>query len=277
MPEVFSLPYEFVDHLLAPGLPSSAGSIPLLQYLCKTQSNGGNDNAHNLFKELRWMKNGAGVSLNTLVGGGRIDVMIKGQGHPDDFVKVWDFMIQNKNKLTSIKMNVVHRAKGNSGTAVVDKTGNIHDLYFKGRDNASAIKAMIADKFFGIDCIGFVANYLIHVGVWSKYKGYAISQWDNVFTQKVQSINDVQALNILLWDGHIAIVDWVLETLPDKTLKIDVCQSSGVGPQFNGGVYLKETTQKNGHGRRLYKIYGGQPAVPVGGYVYIMQMKGLFY
>jgi len=276
MPEVFSLPYEFVNHLLSPGLETNAGPIPLNQYMCKTRSNGGNDNAHNLLKNLRWMEDG-GQSLNSIVGGARMDILLKGQGHPDDFVKVWNFMSKHKAKLSSIKLNVVHRPKGDRDNAVVDKSGNIYDLYFKGRDDATAIKAMVKDKFFGIDCIGFVANYLIYVNVWNKYKGLAISQWDNEFTQKVQAAADIKPLNILLWDGHIAIVDWVWKVLDNKTAVVDVCQSSGVGPQCNQVVYLQETAKKNGHGRRLYKIYGGIPPVPVDGYVYIMQMKDLFY
>ncbi|HEX7174942.1 MAG TPA: hypothetical protein VF240_06650 [Pyrinomonadaceae bacterium] len=59
MPEVFVLPYHLVDHFTNPGLDADAGIIPMNQYMSKTRKNGGNDNCHDLFKNLRWMKDAA--------------------------------------------------------------------------------------------------------------------------------------------------------------------------------------------------------------------------
>ena len=38
-----------------------------------------------------------------------------------------------------------------------------------------------------------------------------------------------QAVNILCWSGHVAIVDWVWKMLDDKTVHVDICQSSRAG------------------------------------------------
>jgi hypothetical protein len=93
MSEATYLPYEFVDHLTSPGLHTRAGTIRLNQYLCKTRSNGGNDSATSLFSKLRWMKDGGtGQTMNSLIGGVKVDLALKGQGAGETFVQIWDFM-----------------------------------------------------------------------------------------------------------------------------------------------------------------------------------------
>ena len=145
---------------------------------------------------------------------------------------------------------------------------------------------MIEDRFFGIDCIGFVANYMIYSGLWTKYQGHDIPQWaDRVFKVNVKKAADVKRLNILIWNGHIAIVDWVWNMLSDKQVQVDICQSSGgaeskgfvTGPQCNTFVTLTETSVSGPQNRKMFKISGGDPPLPVDGHVYIMEMKDLFY
>ena len=71
MAEAYYLPYEYVNYLRNPGLAFSGGVVSLNAYMCKTQSNGGNDSATSLIGQLRWMKDGGtGPKLNSLVGGG---------------------------------------------------------------------------------------------------------------------------------------------------------------------------------------------------------------
>jgi hypothetical protein len=270
------LPYEFVNFMTKPGLDCDAGVVALNQYMCQTIAYGGNDNTTALIGNLRWMKEGGnGAKLNVIAGSAEIDLLLKGQGSPDTFVGVWDFMCRNKEQLKDIKVTVGHRQKG---IFVADKTGNIFKLYFDGNPLAVALQMMVKDRFFGIDCIGFVANYLIYVNEWDKYYGYNISQWDQVFTQNVKKAVDIKPLDILLWDSHIAIVDWVNKHINEKTVLVDICQCSSGGPQSNEYVKLTETGATNSKGYKLFNIADrGTPAMPVYSDVFIMRRKGFSY
>lgn len=273
------LPYELVNEYTNPGIATDVGVIPMNQYLSGNPENGGNDNCSGLIGPLRKMKDqGSGLTLNSMFNGHRLDILLKGQGRPDDFATVWNFMCRNKDQLKKIKVDVRSRRNKSGDIGLIEKAGNIHDLYFKGKSDSEAIKAMIKDRFFGIDCIGFVANYMIYAGLWDKYYGANPSQWDDwFFTKEVKKARDIEPLNILLWKGHIAIVDWVW-WVGDKMVHVDLCQSSAGGPQCNEYVYIEETSSKAYKGRKVFKLSGGTPKLPVDGHVYIMKRKGLdFY
>jgi hypothetical protein len=261
MPIVYALPYHFTDYLTKTGLGTMAGPVKLNQYLSQNPINHGNENSKKLMGQLRYMKDAHGKTLNELVGETAIDVLLKGQGQPEHFIQVWDFMCEYQEKLTGVKL----------------QTGNVYDRYFRENKDANALKLMIKDRFFGLDCIGFVANYLIHVGLWDKYRGYEVDQWVRVFQQKVNKADDVESLNLLIWPGiHIALIDWVQDWVSDTEVKVDICQSSSGGPQANVGVYLTQTESwQSGH--RMFKLSGGTPPLPVKSNAYIMSMPGLHY
>lgn len=281
MAEATYLPYHFVDYLTDPGLPTTAGHIPLNQYLCKNRWNGGNDSAHSLLGKLRWMKDGGnGPTMNSLIGGGKVDLALKGQGSGETFIQIWEFMFRNKEQLKKLKVEACGRRKRDDiDTKVVLKTGNVYDLYFKNRTDKAAIQAMIEDRFFGIDCIGFAANYLMYNGEWQEYKGAEPHQWPQWHCkEKVSNAEDIKKLDFLLWDGHIALVDWIWQRIDDRTVEVDVCQSSSGGPQCNVRVHLRETNSYAPQHRRLFRISAvGTPKMPVTGHVYIMRREGFFW
>jgi hypothetical protein len=265
-----NLPYEFVDFLIKPGLDCDAGVVKLNQYMCKNIKNGGNANATALIGPLRWMKEGGkGTQLNKIVGGTEIDLILKGQGDPASFTMVWDFMCRNQEMLKAIKL---------------EQGKNVYDLYFRGNRDAIALQKMVDHCFFGIDCVGFVANYLMYVGLWDKYQGFEISQWDTVFKTNIKDSDRVRPCQILLWTGfnHIAIVDWVHYVDGNKVI-VDICQSSTGGPQCNERAILTRTTTQGRGNYQMFKIEGGttnddkKRPVPVGGHVYIMARKGFSY
>lgn len=49
------------------------------------------------------------------------------------------------------------------------------------------------------------------------------------------------------------------------------------GPQCNSYVALEETNVEGPQKRKLFRISGGVPPLPVEGYVSVMEMKGLYY
>lgn len=289
------LPYWLVDEYRNPGIDTDAGYIALDQYLCGNPYNGGNDNCADLIQSLRVKKDkGTGPKLQDMFSDSRLDILLKGQGRPEDFATIWNFMFRNKDHLKKIDVKVRSRRPKSGSLGAVEKSGNIYDLYFKGKSDAEAIKQMIKDRFFGIDCIGFVANFMIYAGLWDKYKGANPNKWDNWhFTKEVKKARDIEPLNILLWSGHIAIVDWVWEHIDDKTVKVDICQSSSgevTGPQCNERVLIQEMSSnvkiynkkddpdedEPQEYRKTFKIlHAGSPRMPVDGHVYIMKRKNL--
>jgi len=275
--ECFFLPYEYVNLLTFPGLSTSAGPVKLNQYLCKNRSNGGNDSAHSFYKNFRWIKDASGQTLNQHVGGSAIDLALKGQGNDEAFVKIWNFMLKNKDLLDKYKVEVCGRAK-KDGSKSVEETGKIKKMYFDKMSDQAALQQMVQDRFFGMDCIGFVANFLIWVGEWSKYHGVSPRHYpERVCKINIDDISEVKPLDFMVWNGHVALIDWVWELVDEKKARIDMCQSSSGGPQCNEYVILRQTNQKGSNGGRLFTIEGGTPAPPVRGYFTIWRREGFWY
>ena len=283
MAEATYLPYHYVDYLRHPGIPFSGGVVALNQYMCKTMSNGGNDSATSLYTNLRWLKDGGkGPTLNTLVGGGPIDIALKGQGTPSTFAAIWNFMCRNKEQLKKLKVEVCGRRQRNGDgdwEKNVLRTGNVYDLYFDGRSDQQAIQLMVGDRFFGIDCIGFTSGVLIFNNEWTKYHGGEPLQWAKWFcTVEVDHAKDIQPLDFMIWDGHIAMIDWVWNVIDEKTVEVDICQSSAGGPQYNERAILQQTSEKAWGGRRKFKfMHTGTPAAPVSGHFFVQRRKGFFW
>jgi hypothetical protein len=275
--ESFFLPYHYVDLLTNPGLQTSAGPVKLNQYLCKTRGNGGNDSANSFYKNFRWIKDAHGQNLNQLVGGKAIDLALKGQGNDKTFVKIWDFMLKNKDLLDKYKVEVCGRAE-KDGSKDVEEKGKIKKIYFDKMSDRAALQEMVQDRFFGMDCIGFVANFLIFTDEWDKYHGVSPKRYpEQVCKINIDDIKDVKPLDFMVWNGHVALVDWVWEQIDDKSARIDMCQSSSGGPQCNEYVTLKQTNGKGLKGGREFTIMGGTPLPPVRGHLTIWRKEGFWY
>ena len=192
-------PWGFVQYLRK--LPANAGEIHLKQYMSKTASNGGNDSTHELFKDLRWMHEGGVKSaprMDDLVGRRNVDLALKGQGSGETFVNIWNFMCRNKELLKKLTLDAyARRKKGDANTKVPTKHGKAFDLYFNGRSDKAAIEAMIEDRFFGIDCIGFVGNFLVYCGEWTEYIGSIPDNWARDHCK--EPVNSAKDINCLLY------------------------------------------------------------------------------
>jgi hypothetical protein len=282
MAEAQSLPYHLVEDLIKPGLTCMAGKVALRSYMSKTHSNGGADNAEWLLGHLRSKKDGGvGPTLSALLGGHELDYAMKGQGRPASFVKIWDFMCRNKDLLKALKHDVYKRRdRDNPEALAVLYTGKtVHELYFQGKSDAVALQAMVDDGFFGIDCVGFCGNVLVENNEWQHYLGATPAQWPLWHcTKDVNSAAEVKPLDFLLWGDHIAMVDWVWWHDNDKTVRIDVCQSSSGGAQCNESVVLQhQPATPIGTHQRFKILHRGQPQMPVHGDVFIRRRKGFFW
>ena len=96
--------------------------------------------------------------LNQHVGGRAIDLALKGQGNDKTFVKIWNFMLKNKDLLDKYKVEVCGRAK-KDGSKDVEEKGKIKKLYFDKMSERAALQEMVQDRFFGMDCIGFPRQF----------------------------------------------------------------------------------------------------------------------
>ncbi|MCB1956124.1 MAG: hypothetical protein KDG55_10625 [Rhodocyclaceae bacterium] len=280
MAEAFRLPYEFVDYLLKPGLDCGSFRVPLDAYLSGNHSNGGADSAVSLIGNIRSKvrDGGTGPTLQELYGSG-LDAMWRGCGHPDVIRGVWKFLCRNKEALKSVKVGVYDRRdQGEPDEKNKVGGGTVYDLYFKGRSDKEAIAKMVDDRFFGLDCIGFMGNFMVWVGEWDTYKNNSPTRWaDKVFKNPVNKAEDIKELDLLCWSGHVAIVDWIWRMVDDTAVLVDICQSSSGGPQCNSKVILRQTSVKSG-GKRLFKIeHRGTPSMPVHSNCTIMRRDGFFY
>ncbi len=112
----------------------------------------------------------------------------------------------------------------------------------------------IADKWLGLDCSGFVGN-------WLKVAGPELKLNQNVKTNNVLSIarRKVRTLETIgPWDlichsdnKHIAVVNAVLDLSGGASdnpasLKFDVCQSAGDGPSIDRYSFLSTGADSNG-------------------------------
>lgn len=278
MAEAFKLPFEFVDFLTKEGLSCGTGEPKLNAYLSGSASNGGADSALSLIGNIRSKvkDGGSGPTLQTLYGSG-LDRMWRGCGSPALISDVWKFLCRNKEELKKVKVTAYARREK---TAQDDKVkmydGNVYDLYFAGRSDAEAIQKMVEDRFFGMDCIGFLGNYLVWVGEWPDYQGVEPKLWpDRVCKESVTKASDVKPLDVLCWSGHVAIVDWIWKMIDDKTVEVDICQSSSGGPQCNSRVQLRQLSVA---GQTKFKIqHAGSPAMPVADNCIIPRRSGFFW
>jgi hypothetical protein len=263
---VTDTPSDFVAYLTDPGLPVYDMNIPLAQYMCSAPSFGGNAEASQVigyvnqkiyYDEARKIK----VSSKTH----NIGRLTTGQGYPDDFILLMEHITDNIEKI-----RVAPELKQKD--------------YFRNPqlDVESILNKMVEKKVFGIDCIGFISQYLVYAGVWQAYKPYYPADYRREF-KPVTSLKDVKRLCLVVWDNyHIGMIDNVTsynETTDE--LLVDICQSSSgaaKGPQTNCDVTLRMSPKDTYQGAQKFKIVrAGSPAMPVQHPVYICKMPGLVW
>jgi hypothetical protein len=96
--------------------------------------------------------------------------------------------------------------------------------------------AEVVDKYLGVDCNGFIGNYLRE-----KYAGITVGPSSTEYTFKVEGVQraspmDFRADDVIVFDGfhHVAIIDSVSERTKDHATCL-VCESRSKdhgGPQM---------------------------------------------
>ena len=123
----------------------------------------------------------------------------------------------------------------------------------------------ISNEIIGLDCNGFVGNWLTQVD--SSLKLGPNSRPRDVFAcRRVQrkSVDEIQGTDIVVWENfsHIAAIDAPSDA---GVPRFNICQSAGGGPRINE-YSIKPT------GKDTFRLYGGIPKKDVPGAVYIISM-----
>jgi hypothetical protein len=263
---VTETPSDFVDYLTDPGLPVYDMKIPLKQYVCSDPNFGGNAEAAQVIGHANQKIPIDEMTKKKISSKTRnIGRLTTGQGYPDDFILLMEHMTDNMDK-----MRKAPELKNKE--------------YFRdpNLDVEAVLKKMVEKKVFGMDCIGFVSQYLVYAGVWQEYKTYYPADYRREF-KPVKSLKDVERLCLVIWNNyHIGIIDYVGDYDEEKgELTVDICQSSSgeaKGPQTNCDVTLRVSPKDDYQGAQKFKIFRqGSPAMPVKHPVYICKMPGLVY
>jgi hypothetical protein len=268
-------------------IPCEGGTVKL-SYMSGSWSNGGNANSQAFFGNHRWMKAKDGTSLPSITSPD-LDLMIKGQGYLDDFVKVFSWInvhldeIKAKNyPYAFTEAHVLQNVKPTTSTADAaklreakfnDKPTVYKHFFGGGQTVAVGLQKMADEKIFGVDCVGFVSQYLISAGLIGEYPAIEINKYADVF-RPIQSARDVTPLSIIMWGNyHIAIIHKVSSFDEDGNgFTAEVCQSSSGGPRHDTGIQFRKFGTVNG--AASFMISG---SIPVVGLVTIGSAKLLQY
>lgn len=157
---------------------------------------------------IRWVRvpliNGDGkITTPEKLASPDFDLLAKGQGYPVDVCTILEHVWAHRD----VFARYTSYAKAASMQAMVDK---LH-----------------ADNILGLDCIGFIHQYLARVDVVRGYAGFEALQYLAYFTP-IESLSELAAGCICAWSNntHIVIVDEVMSDIPGGK-RIAICQSSG--------------------------------------------------
>lgn len=105
------------------------------------------------------------------------------------------------------------------------------------RNDATWTMQHYSDDYIGLDCNGFVGNYVQHVMGKSNYNGNTeIPSYFSRGTPRTK-IDEVQALDVMVWPdfGHITIIDSLSAKNADGSMNCVVAESTGA---FGGGTHV---------------------------------------
>jgi hypothetical protein len=120
----------------------------------------------------------------------------------------------------------------------------------------------ISDEFLGLDCNGFVGNWL--AACEPSFKLGAQHGPQQFFQKKQQTrsaVDEIQYWDVVVWANfsHVAVID-------DRTStpgRFNICQSAGGGPRVNEYAIVPASKDR-------FRLQGGIPSKDVAGEVYVV-------
>ena len=237
-------PADYVNRLMDLRIPGyqgyPGGQVSLNSYLCANGAFGGARNADQLHALMK--KVAKGKDESALMSDPEFPRVFSGQGSMGNIIAA---------------MTVVNRLQ-----ADFRKEPSL-GKYFQKQD---FLQAMVDDKCFGQDCIGFVGTYLAESGMLPAYPGLYPIDYTRYFTpiKSFADLHDWEPAVVMKADGqHIQMIDWVADRT-GNAIKVWLCQSSAgtaKGPQSNypvtirsgGGDYLDIAKFRAAKGQNAYQ------------------------
>lgn len=227
--------------------------IAVNKYRCRNPSYGGTADAEEV-------KDGfIGVSNRAIINesGGAVPYVnvFVGKGSTEQFATVLTLVLKYKDAFV--------RTYGRYG----DVRGQCAKLLAGYRDEQwRDMLQAFSDKYLGLDCNGFVGNYVQRARLSNLGPSNYPSEYFSRYRRNMRkTLNDICAGDILVWANfqHIAIIDTVFQLEP--ATRVNVCQSTAGGPQ-QGWFSLTGNKPSNG----LYML---SPSGIVGGYFYVLGLE----
>lgn len=223
-------PTDMLEDFKSISLTTDRGSttIAVNSYRCRNPAYGGTADAEQV-------KDGfIGVSNRAIINqaGGAVPYVnvFVGKGSPEEFATVLGLVLDYKDAFV--------KTYGKYG----DVRGQCAKLFAKYRDDqwAEMLQAF-TDKYLGLDCNGFVGNYVRRARLSTLGPSNYPSEYFSRHRKRLRkTLNDVSNGDILVWTNmqHIAIIDTVLQL--ETGTRVSVCQSTAGGPQ-QGWYWLRSS------------------------------------
>jgi hypothetical protein len=249
---MYYLPSDLLDEYRSIAVTTSKGSatISVNQYRCSNPAYGGTVDAEAV-------KDGfLGVSNNAIIGeaGGAVPLVsvFVGKGSPEEFATVLALVFKYKDAF----VKTYRKTLGTRGDCARTLEGYLDDQW-------GAMLQTFTDKYLGLDCNGFVGNYV------KRTKRSALGPDDypkEYFEHRKglrKTVADVISLDLLVWENfqHIAILEGFAGGDPET---VRVYQSTAGGPQ-EGWFKLVANKAANG-------LFTLSPSSKVGGQFYMVSL-----
>jgi len=105
--------------------------------------------------------------------------------------------------------------------------------------NDNFLQAMVDDNCFGLDCVGFVGGWVVEACLESAFVGRRPLDFAAQF-KPVKSLAEVNDNSVIMMTSglHIQVIDYVKSRDGNRSITVDLCQSTAGGPQTNVGVTI---------------------------------------
>jgi hypothetical protein len=210
----------------------------------------GNDNAISVNNALMNVRGGEVARL--CGGNGPFHEVFTAKGSPEAISTVLEFVYANREALLKINFNQRARCKELLGGSAA-----LHP---------QTMMQKFCDEYIGLDCSGFVGNFIRRVKPTVGGPNSIISDLLKHHARgKRSTVDDVDALDVLIWDvpNHIAIVDSYQQV--GNSWQFNIAQCTGPGPILEIGKRLRP----QGNGRFVIE----PPTINgVGGYPFAVDL-----
>jgi hypothetical protein len=230
--------------------PKGSTTIAVRQYRCRTPAYGGTADAEEV-------KDGfLGITKNAIVNeAGGADPLVNvftGKASPEQFATVLALVAKYKDDFVKTYKKQL------------DTRGQCARMMEGYRDDQwSDMLQAFTDKYLGLDCNGFVGNYVRRTKMSALGPQHYPIEYYSHRKNLRKTVAEVSSLDLLVWADfqHIAIIE---DLEGDDTVKAHVYQSTAGGPQESW-----HTLVANKAGNGLFTL---APASKVGGQFYLVTL-----